>query len=129
MYVDGNIEITNFNGFNEKNIEQSDPGSNESLPDYDSLDSEFDFSFLDNIKEITGYLLIHNSKMKSLRFKSLEIIRGKNRIRERFSVFIDSNSRLEKLDLTRLRGNCSLSLDFFLIFYFNMYVKLKPPFN
>lgn len=121
VYVDGNIEINNFNSFNEKNIDTAglDPASGEDISsgsgaaayDYDSLDSEFDFSFFDNIREITGYLLVHNSKIKNLRFKNLEIVRGKNKIRDKFSIYIDSNSRLERLDLTKLRGKQKLFHD------------------
>lgn len=113
--MDGNVEITNFNPFNEKS---NDAGSvdvtmsnEDGSLDYDSLDSEFDFSFFDNIREITGYLLIHNTKIKNIRFKSLEIVRGKNKVRDRYSVFVDLNSRLERLDLSKLKGNQSYFSD------------------
>ena len=68
------------------------------------MDKEYDFSFLDDIKEITGYLLVHNTKIKNLRFKNLEIIRGENIVLDKFSVYIDANTRLEQLDLTNLKG-------------------------
>jgi hypothetical protein len=69
-----------------------------------TIDETYDFSFLDNIKEITGYLIITGTRIKSLRLKNLEIIRGKQLFRDKYSVYIESNIRLEKLDLTKLRG-------------------------
>lgn len=85
VYVEGNVEINNFN-------------PNEPIEQYD-------FSFLDDIKEITGYLLIHNTRLKSIRFKSLELIRGKNLITDnKISLFIDNNAQLEHLDLSYLKG-------------------------
>jgi hypothetical protein len=42
----------------------------------ENIEKDYDFSFLNDIKEITGYLLIHNTRLKTLRFKSLQIIRG-----------------------------------------------------
>jgi len=69
-----------------------------------TIDETYDFSFLDDIKEITGYLIITGTRIKSLRLKSLEIIRGKQLFRDKYSVYIESNIRLEKLDLTKLKG-------------------------
>ena len=84
--MEGNVEINNFN-------------PNEPIEQYD-------FSFLDDIKEITGYLLIHNTRLKSIRFKSLQLIRGKNLITDnKISLFIDNNAQLEHLDLSNLKGN------------------------
>jgi hypothetical protein len=112
--VDGNVEINNFDPFNEDDADIdygriSEGGEEEdqilvSDPEYDRLDAEYDFSFLDNIREITGYLLIHNTRARTLRFKSLEIVRGKNLIKDKYSVFIDSNTRLETLDLANLKA-------------------------
>lgn len=108
------MEINNFDPFNEDDADIdygriSEGGEEEdqilvSDSEYDRLDAEYDFSFLDNIREITGYLLIHNTRARTLRFKSLEIVRGKNLIKDKYSVFIDSNTRLETLDLTNLKG-------------------------
>lgn len=108
------MEINNFDPFNEDGADIdygriSEGGEDEdqllvSDSEYDRLDAEYDFSFLDNIREITGYLLIHNTRARTLRFKSLEIVRGKNLIKDKYSVFIDSNTRLETLDLSNLKG-------------------------
>lgn len=68
------------------------------------MDKQYDFSFLDNIKEISGYLLIHNTWIKTIKLKSLEIVRGRNLFSKKYSIFIESNERLELLDLTRLKG-------------------------
>ena len=76
------------------------------------LDRDYDFSFLDSIREITGYLLIHNTRIKNLRFKNLQLIRGKNLISDKHSVYIDSNVRLQNLDLSTLKGK------FYFVFFF-----------
>jgi hypothetical protein len=68
------------------------------------LDTKYNFSFLDNIREITGYLLIHNNQMKSFKLKSLQIVRGKNKFLDRHTVYIDGNNNLESLDLSNLKG-------------------------
>ena len=39
-------------------------------------DSEIDWSFFSNVRKITGFLMIGNSKMRSLPFPRLEIISG-----------------------------------------------------
>lgn len=93
VYVEGNVEINNFN-----------PYANWANKTDDDIDKDFDFSFLDDIKEITGYLVIHNNRFRTLRFKSLQIIRGKNAITNNFSLFVDNNRRLKQLDLTNLTG-------------------------
>jgi hypothetical protein len=103
VYVDGNLEINNFNPYNRKSEDQEEE---EVVSDENDrmLDRTYDFSFLDSIKEITGYLLIHNTRIKNLTFKNLQLIRGKNLVSELYSVYIDSNSRLANLDLSNLRG-------------------------
>jgi hypothetical protein len=90
--VDGNVELNNFDPYENTN------------KSYEYIEKEFDFSFLDDIKEITGYLVIHNTRLRTLRFKSLQLIRGKNLIHAT-SIFVDNNSNLEHLDLTNLRGD------------------------
>lgn len=94
VYVDGNLEISNFN-----------PESNQN--------SIYDFSFLDSIREITGYLIIFNTNLKRLRLKNLQIIRGNNLFLSNYSIFIASNENLELLDLTNLtevqRGSSLIS--------------------
>ncbi len=97
------MEITNFHPY--FNLSLDDFSSNdESHPNDLDLDSKYDFSFLDEIREITGYLLIHGNRIKSLRFKSLKLIRGKTLFNGKFSVYIDSNVRLERLEMSSLRG-------------------------
>ncbi len=66
---------------------------------------EYDFSFLDNIREITGYLLIHNNiNLKKLAFKNLRLIRGKSGLLSgRFSLYVENNVMLEALDLVHLK--------------------------
>ncbi|CAF0744980.1 unnamed protein product [Brachionus calyciflorus] len=86
VYVDGNLEITNFRPENK----------------YEKLDYDYDFSFLDNIREITGYLLVFNTHLKTLKLKNLQIIRGKTLYSSNYSIFIGSNEKLERLDLTNL---------------------------
>ncbi len=98
VYVDGNLEINNFHPFYNESVDQ-DYETDDDL----RLDAEFDFSFLDSIKEITGYLLVHNTRIKNLRFKNLQLIRGKNLISDKHSIYIDSNVRLENLDLSNLK--------------------------
>ena len=93
IYVDGNIEINSFAPYDESN-EYSLHNNN-----------EYDFSFLDNIREITGYLLIHNNKyLKTLKFKNLRLIRGKSLLYDRISLYVENNKMLETLDLTALQG-------------------------
>lgn len=94
VYVDGNVEINNFNPYSDVISNKTD----------ENIEKDYDFSFLNDIKEITGYLLIHNTRLKTLRFKSLQIIRGKSLILNQISLFIDSNNRLKTLDLTNLKG-------------------------
>ncbi len=94
VYVDGNVEINNFNPYSDVISNKTD----------ENIEKDYDFSFLNDIKEITGYLLIHNTRLKTLRFKSLQIIRGKSLILKQISLFIDSNNRLKTLDLTNLKG-------------------------
>ena len=93
--MDGNVEINNFNPYSNGISNKTD----------ENIEQDYDFSFLDDIKEITGYLLIHNTRLKSLRFKSLQIIRGKNLILNQISLMIDGNNRLKTLDLTNLKGS------------------------
>ncbi|RNA35666.1 Epidermal growth factor receptor, partial [Brachionus plicatilis] len=83
VYVDGNLEIKNFK------------------PESEDV-SVYDFSFLDSIREITGYLIIFNNNLKSLSLKSLQIIRGKTLFSSNYSIFIASNENLERLDLKNL---------------------------
>lgn len=62
----------------------------------------YDFSFLDTIREITGYLIIFGTNLKQIKFKNLKIIGGTTLFEDKFSVFISNNFDLEKLDLSNL---------------------------
>lgn len=91
VYVDGNVEINSFAPYDGKNSEYGI--------------QSYDFSFLDNIKEITGYLLIHGNKhLKTLKFKNLQLIRGKSLLFNKISLYIENNMFLESLDLKNLKG-------------------------
>ena len=90
------MEINNYN-----------PYYDGSLSEYSFSDNDeaaFNFSFLDKIKEITGYLLVHNSYIKTLKFKSLRLIRGRNLLMNNISVYIENNPLLETLNLKNLQG-------------------------
>lgn len=101
VYVEGNIEISNLNPFASSGTFELD-GLNQTQ--LDQFDQEYDFSFLNKIKEISGYLLIHNTILRTIRFESLQVIRGRHKIADTsYSLYIGGNSRLEKLDFTSLR--------------------------
>lgn len=101
VYVHGNIEISNLNPF--ATIETSNVnGLNQT--EMDQFDRDYDFSFLNKIKEISGYLLIHNTILRKIRFQSLQVVRGRQKIAgTNYSIYIGANTRLEKIDLTSLR--------------------------
>jgi hypothetical protein len=134
VYVDGNLEINNFNPFNrgppggdlENELDHDDDEEDDDVSDENDrqLDVMYDFSFLDNIKEITGYLLIHNTRIKNLTFKNLKLIRGKNLVSDLYSVYIDSNSRLTNLDLSNLRG--TYLIDNLVAWYYMSKLILRP---
>jgi hypothetical protein len=86
VYLDGNLEISNFR-----------------VPPNKTID-DYDFAFLHNITEITGYLLIFNSDIEALPLKSLKIVRGWKLFNDQYSVYIDSNKNLATLDLRSLKG-------------------------
>ena len=102
VYLEGNLEINGFDPFN-PNLNSREVPSLENI-NYTSPDDMYDFSFLDEIREITGYVVISNTNIKTLRLKSLEIIRGRNQLGEN-SLYVQSNTRLEKLDLVNLKGD------------------------
>lgn len=84
VYLEGNLRLTNFQVSN---------------PDY------YDFSFLDNLTEITGYIYIHNTNIKNLRLKNLRLIRGQILFAKLHSVYISNNDYLETIDMPSLTGN------------------------
>ena len=102
VYLEGNLEINGFDPFN-PNLNSREVPSLENI-NYTSPDDIYDFSFLDDIREITGYVVIFNTNIKTLRLKSLEIIRGRNKLGGN-SLYVQSNMRLEKLDLVNLKGD------------------------
>jgi epidermal growth factor receptor len=103
VYVDGNLEISNFHPYFNQSLDDFSPNDEYHIGDND-LDTSYNFSFLDDIREITGYLLVHGTRIKSLRFKNLKLIRGKTLFKDKHSVFIDSNVRLERLEMSNLKG-------------------------
>ena len=80
--MDGNLEITNFK-----------PNDNKI----------YDFSFLENITEITGYIIIFNSDIYNLPLKNLKIVRGWDLFRGH-SIYIDNNRFLKYLNFQNLKG-------------------------
>jgi hypothetical protein len=70
---------------------------------FDNETLAYDFSFLENITEITGYILVFNSKLKYLPLKNLRIIRGWGLYRGR-SIYIENNKYLNYLDFQNLKG-------------------------
>ena len=94
IYVDGNIEINSFAPYNDTDLSSDSP----------LKQTEYDFSFLDNIREITGYLLIHQNKhLKNLQFKNLQIIRGESLLFDQISLYVEDNLFLQTLDLSHLK--------------------------
>ncbi len=83
-FLDGNLELTHF---------KKKPGRT------------YDFSFLQNITEITGYIIVFNSDIDSLPLSNLRIVRGWKVYNSKFSVYIDSNDNLEYLDFQNLKGS------------------------
>ena len=96
VYLSGNLEINHFDPFN-------------SDKDKDAELDKFDFSFLDDIKEITGYIIIYKNRIKNLNLKSLQIVRGINLFENKYSIYIDSNARLERLNFVNLTGKYLLN--------------------
>ena len=66
-YVDENLEITNLEG------------------------SNFDLSFLKDIEEVMGYVLIVNVFSNYLNLTSLRIIRGETLYKDNYSLYIALN--------------------------------------
>ena len=104
QYVDGNLEITGLD---------SEEYYNE------------DLSFLNSIREVTGYVLIANVYAQNVTLENLAIIRGdtlfvpdtksKERSSEGYALFVSQNYRRESssigmrlLGLKNLTGKCLL---------------------
>lgn len=86
-YVDGNLELTWLR------------------------DKNSDLSFLQYIREVTGYVLISHVDVKRIVLPSLQIIRGRSLFKlnvrdEEFSLMV-TLSKMENLEAPALRGNYS----------------------
>lgn len=84
-YVDGNLELTWLR------------------------DKNSDLSFLQYIREVTGYVLISHVDVKRIVLPSLQIIRGRSLFKlnvrdEEFSLMV-TLSKMENLEAPALRGN------------------------
>ncbi len=86
-YLDGNLEITNFK------------------PEKNNNTKNYDFSFLKNITEITGYIIIFNSDIEYLPLENLKIVRGWELYSQTHAIYIDNNRYLKYLNLQNLKGN------------------------
>jgi hypothetical protein len=83
VYLEGNLRLTNFI--------VNDPNA-------------YNFSFLDNLTEITGYVYIHNTNINNFRLKSLRLIRGQMLFANLHSIYIGNNPNLERIDMPSLTG-------------------------
>jgi len=87
-YVDGNLELTWLQ------------------------DENIDLSFLQHIREVTGYVLISHVDVKRIVLPNLQIIRGRTRFKlnvreEEFSLMV-TLSKMENLEMPALRGRSIL---------------------
>ncbi|XP_015916068.1 epidermal growth factor receptor isoform X2 [Parasteatoda tepidariorum] len=92
-YVDGNLELTWIK------------------------DENLDLSFLEEIREVTGYVLISHVDVKRIVLSKLMIIRGRNLFKlnvrnETFSLMVTLN-KMENLELPSLRDILSGSVGFY----------------
>lgn len=87
-YVDGNLELTWLQN------------------------KTFDLSFLQYIREVTGYVLISHVDVPRIVLPSLQIIRGRSLFKlnvrdEEFSLMV-TLSQMENLEAPALRGKCAV---------------------
>ncbi len=85
-YVDGNLELTWLQ------------------------DEGFDLSFLQYIREVTGYVLISHVDVRRIVLPRLQIIRGRTTFKvniqdEEFALFV-TLSKMHTLEMPALRGAC-----------------------
>jgi len=71
-------------------------------------DQEMDLSFLQHIREVTGYVLISHVDVRRIVLPSLQVIRGRTRFRlnvhdDEFALMV-TLSRMDNLELPALRG-------------------------
>jgi len=69
---------------------------------------DFDLSFLENIREVHGYVLVLSSLVSRIPLTSLRVIRGRRLFRNRYSLFVmdylNSGPGLRDLELPNLVG-------------------------
>lgn len=88
-YVDGNLELTWLQ------------------------DESFDLSFLQYIREVTGYVLISHVDVRRIVLPRLQIIRGRTTFKvnineEEFALFV-TLSKMHTLEMPALRGECEVA--------------------
>ena len=93
-YVDGNLELTWLQN------------------------KSFDLSFLDSVREVTGYVLISHVDLTRVVLPNLQIIRGRTRFqmstsKEEFALVV-TLSKMHSLEMPKLRGKKNLLLLLFL---------------
>ena len=88
-YVDGNLELTWLQ------------------------DENLDLSFLQHIREVTGYVLISHVDVKRIILPSLQIIRGRTlfklTVQEDEFALIVTLSKMHNLEMPALRGKITVS--------------------
>ena len=95
-YVDGNLELT---WLQDKNL---------------------DLGFLQDIREVTGYVLISHVDVKRIVIPNLQIIRGRTLFKlnvrdEEFALMV-TLSKMENLEMPALRGKETCASSLFIIF-------------
>ena len=104
-YVDGNLELTWLQ------------------------DENLDLSFLQHIREVTGYVLISHVDVKRIILPSLQIIRGRTlfklTVQEDEFALIVTLSKMHNLEMPALRGK--ESHDDVLVFYYYYYEITPSP--
>ena len=94
-YVDGNLELTWLQ------------------------DENLDLSFLQHIREVTGYVLISHVDVKRIILPSLQIIRGRTlfklTVQEDEFALIVTLSKMHNLEMPALRGRTTVMLSLLLL--------------
>ncbi|RWS24396.1 epidermal growth factor receptor-like protein, partial [Leptotrombidium deliense] len=80
-------------------------------------DENLDLSFLENIREVTGYVLISHVDVKGIKLPNLQIIRGEtllklNHTRDEFALMVIL-SKMKNLEMPALRDILSGNVGFF----------------
>lgn len=78
----------------------------------DLTDERYDMSFLENVREVDGYVLIFSNFLTKIRLTRLRVIRGLALYDQQFSLYVQLNSAfnsssigLQELQLPSLVGN------------------------